>query len=145
MGSESYIEQEAVIQGYPAIEKDDDLLTEEELTMSFILTQLEMEQSLRQDYESILEASRSMALELQVGIQEFDSTEKKGVKEDGSWFNKHRETLERHEQALNMTLSKVRDRMNEGYQELQTRIEALDYEVERSAEDELFQSSSLHE
>lgn len=41
----------------------------------------------------------------------------KAVKEDGSWFNKHRETLERHEQALNMTLGKVRDRMNEGYQE----------------------------
>jgi hypothetical protein len=38
------------------------------------------------------------------------------VKEEGSWFNKHRETLERHEQALHITLSKVRNRINEGYQ-----------------------------
>ena len=39
-----------------------------------------------------------------------------GVAEDGSWYNKHRETLERHEMALHTTLTKVRNRMNEGYQ-----------------------------
>lgn len=42
-----------------------------------------------------------------------------------------------------MTLDKVRARMNEGYEQLQARIEALDYDVERAAEEELFQGSSM--
>jgi hypothetical protein len=50
--------------------------------------------------------------------------------------------LERHEEALHVTLDKVRNRMNEGYHLLQTRIEALDFDVERAAEEELFQGSS---
>lgn len=53
--------------------------------------------------------------------------------------------MERHEEALHITLNKVRNRMNEGYQVLQSRIEALDYDVERAAEEELFQGSSLVE
>ena len=53
--------------------------------------------------------------------------------------------MERHEEALHVTLSKVRNRMNEGYQVLQARIEALDFDVERAAEEELFQGSSLIE
>ncbi len=32
--------------------------------------------------------------------------------------------------------------MNEGYHLLQTRIESLDFDVERAAEEELFQGSS---
>eukprot|EP01042_Synura_sphagnicola_P005236 gene5236-6680_t len=138
---EQFLDEELDNQGYTAIPPSDDMLTEEELAMSFLLKQIEMEASLRQDYESVLEATKAMALDLQSGIDEFDTNEKKSVFEDGSWFNKHRETLERHEQALHGTLSKVRDKMNEGYQDLQARIEALDYEVERAAEDELFQNS----
>lgn len=53
--------------------------------------------------------------------------------------------MERHEEALHITLNKVRNRMNEGYQVLQARIEALDFDVERAAEEELFQGSSLME
>jgi hypothetical protein len=140
---EAFLDGELAQMGYGAIAPAEDMLTEEELVMSFLIKQIEMEASLRQDYESILEASRSMALDLQSGIEEFDTTEKRSVVEDGSWFNKHRDTLERHEQALHGTLTKVRDKMNEGYQDLQARIEALDYEVESAAENELFQSS-LH-
>jgi hypothetical protein len=65
------------------------------------------------------------------------------IQEDGSWFNKHRDTLERHEQALHVTLDKVRSRMNEGYNLLQTRIEALDFDVEQAAEEELHQGSLI--
>jgi len=135
------LEEDLINQGYPPISKDEDVLTEEELTMSFMITQVEMEVSLLNDYNSILDASKAMANELQEKMEEFDSLEKKSVKDDGSLFNKHRETLERHEQALHITLNKVRNRMNEGYQILQSRIEALDYEVERAAEEELYQGS----
>jgi hypothetical protein len=72
-----YVEQELCSQGYLPIDKDDDMLTEEELAMSFLLTQIEMEASLEADYSSILEASKSMAIELQTSIKEFDATEKK--------------------------------------------------------------------
>jgi hypothetical protein len=72
-----YVEQELCSQGYLPIDNDEDMLTEEELVMSFLLTQIEMEASLEADYNSILEASKSMAIELQTSIKEFDTTEKK--------------------------------------------------------------------
>lgn len=73
----SFLERELVNEGLPPIDKDEDLLTEEELVMSFILTQIEMEASLTDDYNSILDASKTMAIELQAAIKEFDITEKK--------------------------------------------------------------------
>ena len=53
------------------------MVPEEEFVMSFLLTQTEMELSLAGDYESITEATKTMALELQQGIIGFDSNEKK--------------------------------------------------------------------
>jgi hypothetical protein len=72
-----YLEEELVntYHSYP-IEKMDDMLTEEELTMSLMLTQLEMENSLQQDYLSIIQATKSMANELQETINEFDEVER---------------------------------------------------------------------
>jgi hypothetical protein len=138
------IEAELVEAGYPPIAPEDLAVPEEEFVMSYMLTQIEMELSLRTDYDSVSEATKAMTMEMQQGIREFDETEKKvlqlpatllrapyvcfifgrcvyavrlqGVVEDGSWYNKHRETLERHEGALHTTLTKVRNRMNEGYQ-----------------------------
>jgi hypothetical protein len=74
--SSRFLEEELLQMGIPAIEQDDDMLTEEELAMSFLLTQIEMEKSLFNDYESILDASKTMAIELQNNIKEFDQTEK---------------------------------------------------------------------
>ncbi len=72
-----YLEEELVnnYQSYP-LDKMDDMLTEEELAMSYMLTQLEMENSLQQDYGSIILATKSMANELQETINDFDETEK---------------------------------------------------------------------
>jgi hypothetical protein len=75
--AETFLEQELITMGYPPIETKDDMLTEEELVMSFLLTQIEMEVSLRADYESILEATKNMTLEIQTEIDVFDQKEKK--------------------------------------------------------------------
>ena len=71
------IEAELYSQGYPALAVEKEVVPEEEFVMSFLLTQTEMELSLAGDYESITEATKTMALELQQGIIGFDSNEKK--------------------------------------------------------------------
>jgi hypothetical protein len=73
------LEEEVNRTGLLPIEPEEDMLTEEELAMSFLLTQVEMEASLENDYHSILDASKSMAIELQASIKEFDNTEKKVI------------------------------------------------------------------
>ena len=137
-GWDKTIEAELADAGYPPADPEYEAVPEEEYVMSYLLTQLEMELSLANDYDSILDATKSMVIELQHGIKSFDAAEKNTLQQDGSWYNKHRETVERHEQALHSTLTKVRDRMNEGYQLLQAKLEELDFEVERAAEEELF-------
>ncbi|KAJ1402640.1 hypothetical protein B484DRAFT_405361, partial [Ochromonadaceae sp. CCMP2298] len=143
------IEAELADAGFPPTLPETSAVSEEEGVMSYMLTQVEMELSLRNDYDSITEATKTIAMELQTiamelqeGIKEFDRNENGAVSLDGSWYNKHRETLERHEQALHVTLTKVRNRMNEGYQLLNAKLEALDFDVEKAAEEELFQSQS---
>jgi len=137
-GWDKTIEAELIDAGYPPADPEYEAVPEEEFVMSYLLTQIEMELSLAHDYDSILDATKSMVVELQHGIKSFDEAEKITLQQDGSWYNKHRETIERHEQALHSTLTKVRDRMNEGYQLLQAKLEELDFEVERAAEEELF-------
>eukprot|EP01038_Epipyxis_sp_PR26KG_P008891 gene8891-11991_t len=140
-GWPAIIEAELVEQGFPKIEPEREMAPEEEMVMSYLLTQIEMEMSLGADYESIVEATKTMAIELQSEIKTFDDKEKGNIHEDGSWFNKHRETITRHEAALNTTLMKVRTRVNDGYKLLNSKLEALDFDVERAAEEELFQST----
>jgi hypothetical protein len=43
----------------------------------------------------------------------------------------------RHAEALTVTLDRIRTRINEGYAELHQKIDELDYESERLAEEEL--------
>lgn len=71
------IELELADAGFPAIEPEHLAVPEEESVMSYMLTQLEMEISLKCDYDSISEATKSMAMELQQGIKDFDDTEKR--------------------------------------------------------------------
>lgn len=73
---DKYLEEELVNRGFPPIDPMEDQLTEEELCMSFMLSHLEMEHSLVDDYDSILEATQNMVQELQGNIQEFDTLEK---------------------------------------------------------------------
>ena len=111
---------------------------EEEIVMSFMLTQVEMEASLANDYDSISEATRKIAKDLQEDILTYDAKEKVAVHpKSGSLFSKHRDTISRHGSALRVTLNKVRGKIKEGYGLLNSRIEALDFDVERQAEEEL--------
>lgn len=95
-GWDKTIEVELKEAGYPMIEKEFEAVPEEEYVMSYMLTQIEMEISLSNDYDSITMATKSMAEELQNGIKDFDDIEKMALIQDGSWYNKHRETLERY-------------------------------------------------
>ena len=63
--------------------------------------------------------------------------EKKEVLDDGSWFNKHGEAITRHVQVLEITLQKVKAKVDDGYRVLTAKIEALDYDVECAAEEAL--------
>lgn len=120
------------------IPRKDLMRNEEEIVMSFMLTQLEMESALAIDYDSISEATRKIAHDLQEDILTFDVKEKVAVSATGgSLFNKHRDTISRHGSALRITLNKVRSKVKDGYSVLNGRIEALDFDVERRAEEEL--------
>lgn len=72
----TFIEEELAAAGYVKLSKEEDLLTEEELVMSYLLTQLEMEESLSNDYDSILTATQKMAQELLQSVADFDVSEK---------------------------------------------------------------------
>merc|ERR1712000_249109 len=76
-------------------------------------------------------------MEMQSDIQNFDEKEKYDTTEHGSWYNKHRDTVKRHAGALHTTLQRIRAKVVEGYRLLNSKFEALDFDVERAAEDEL--------
>ena len=76
-GWDRTIEDELRDAGYPPIDPVELAVPEEEYCMSYMLTQIEMELSLKTDYDSITEATKTMAMEIQQGIREFDETEKK--------------------------------------------------------------------
>ena len=79
-----------------------------------------------------------MAKDLQDDIFTYDARESENINaKGGSLFNKHRDTISRHASALKVTLNKVKTKVKEGYGTLNARIEALDFDVERSAEEEL--------
>ncbi len=76
-------------------------------------------------------------MQMQGEIQSFDEKEKYDTEEHGSWYNKHRDSVKRHANALHTTLQRIRTKVMEGYQLLNSKIEALDFDVERAAEEEL--------
>lgn len=115
---------------------------EEERVMSFLLTQVEMECALGDDYDSISTATKTMSLQLNQDLQKFDAKEKLDTEENGSWYNKHRDTVKRHASALHTTLQRIRTKVMEGYRLLNSKLEALDFDVEQAAENELAGVSS---
>jgi hypothetical protein len=132
------IESELMELDLEDIPRDELKRDETEILMSFMITQVEMESALAVDYDSISEATKKIANDLQEDILSFDTKEKYNVNpKGGSNYNKHRDTISRHGSALRVTLNKVRGKVKEGYQMLNSRIEALDFDVERSAEEEL--------
>ena len=122
--------------------EEDYEMPEEERVMSFLLTEVEMEAALADDYDSITAATKTMSLELNEGLQKFDAREKLLTEEEGSWFNKHRDTVKRHATALHTTLQRIRTKVMEGYRLLNSKLEALDFDVEQAAEAELAGMSS---
>ncbi len=123
--------------GLKRVDPEKEVKPEEEVVMSYLLRQVEMEDSLGNDYESIVTATKKSSIDVQNDIKRFNDSEKQSVIEEGSWFNKHRDTIERHTNALMVTLQRVRNKVAEGYRVLNSKIEALDFDVERAAEEEL--------
>ena len=128
------VEQELVKLGYPQQIKAQLVKPEEEYVMSFILRQVEMEVSLREDYESIQEATVSLSREMFEGVVLFDEQEKVTISAGGSWFNKHRDTVARHSTALDKTLKIMKQKTADGYKQLCDKMQVLDHDIERQAE-----------
>lgn len=110
---------------------------EEDVVVSFIVGQIEMEEALAEEYDKITAASKAQAFDLQTFTAEFEAQQSQGMSIPGAWFDEHRETMRKHAGALESTLLKVRDKVDGGYANLQSRIAALDYDAEQQAEEEL--------
>jgi len=110
---------------------------EEDVVLSFIVGQIEMEAALEDEYDKIISATKAQAFDLQTFTAEFEAQQTIGMQESGAWFDEHRETMKKHAAALEMTLERVRDKVDSGYENLRSRIAALDYDVEQMAEEEL--------
>jgi len=134
------IEPELEKLGLTPISPDSILLSEEELVMSFMVRQVEMRVTLENDYDNLVTTTETMTKKLIEGIQLYNSDEKNLVLQSGSLFKQHRETVQRHADALAVTIQRVRTKLNEGFKLLQSKIEAFDYDVERAAEEELIES-----
>ena len=98
---------------------------------------VEMRVTLENDYDNLVTTTENMASKLIEGIQLYNSDEKNLVIESGSLFKQHRETVQRHADALAVTIQRVRAKLNEGFKLLYSKIEAFDYDVERAAEEEI--------
>ena len=102
---------------------------EEEMVMSYLLTQVEMEAALGGDYASVMDATKTLARDVSADIAKFDEQERGSTTPEGSLFKKHRQTIARHNGALNVTLTNVRKKLKEGYASLNAKIDALDFDV----------------
>jgi hypothetical protein len=136
-GYEENVEDDLTHMGLQPIQPEVDVPLEEDVVMSFMIRHVEMKAALNSDYDSVLDATTNITEEMLSGTYEFDNQEKQSIEIDGSWFDKHRETIERHTNALTVTLQKVKEKVNAGFQDLNAKIEALDFDVERAAEEEL--------
>ena len=68
---------------------------------------------------------------------EFQAQQTLGMQQPGEWYDEHRETLKKHAIALEVTLERIRDKVDSGYENLKSRIAALDFDAEQLAEEEL--------
>lgn len=102
---------------------------EEEMIMSYLLTQVEMEAALSGDYASVMDATKTLARDVSGDVAKFDEQERGSTTPEGSLFKKHRQTVSRHSGALNVTLANVRKKLKEGYASLNAKIDALDFDV----------------
>ncbi len=66
------------------------------------------------------------------------------MQEAGSWFDEHRDTMRKHAAALDITLERVKEKVEAGYQNLHSRISTLDFDAEHAAEEELA-TMDMHE
>ena len=131
------IEPELEKLGLTPLNPDELLQSEEEIAMSFMVRHVEMRVTLENDYDNLVTTTENMASKLIEGIQLYNSDEKNLVIESGSLFKQHRETVQRHADALAVTIQRVRAKLNEGFKLLHSKIEAFDYDVERAAEEEI--------
>jgi len=98
------VEAELKEMGLSALDSAKLIRPEEEMVMSYMLTQVEMEAALQGDYESVLAATKKMAGELAEEIDKHTELEAASCSAEGSLFKRHRETINRHSGALNVTI-----------------------------------------
>ena len=119
--------------------QDKERRPEEDVVLAMIVGQIELEQTLEGEYDSLAARTKGQAFDLQNYASDFYNRQRQSLSETGSWFDEHRETMKKHAAALDITLDRVRDKVESGYQNLHSRIASLDYDAEQSAEEELAQ------
>lgn len=123
--------------GHKLLDPSQLMKPEEEIVMSYMLRQIEMEFALNEDYDSVIATATKLGQSLEIGTGIFIDDERKDTDNNNSWYNKHTESIKRHENALMVTLQRVRNKVTESFGLLNAKLESLDYEVEVAAEVEV--------
>jgi hypothetical protein len=117
--------------------QDNEGKPEEDVVLALIVGQIEMEDALGSEYRSLAEKTKGQAFDFQNYATDFDTQQRASMQEAGSWFDEHRDTMRKHAAALDITLERVKEKVEAGYQNLHSRIASLDYDAEQAAEEEL--------
>merc|ERR1711871_1436593 len=110
---------------------------EEDCVLALIVSQIEMEAAMQEEYDKIVAATKAQAFDLQTFTLEFQAQQTLGMQQPGEWFDEHRETMKKHAVALEVTLERIRERVDKGYESLKSQLAALDFDAEQLAEEEL--------
>ena len=117
--------------------QDNEGKPEEDVVLALMVGQIEMEDALGSEYISLAEKTKGQAFDFQNYASDFDTQQRASMQEAGSWFDEHRDTMRKHAAALDITLERVKEKVEAGYQNLHSRIASLDYDAEQAAEEEL--------
>jgi hypothetical protein len=117
--------------------EDREFKPEEDVVLAMIVGQIEMEDALDKEYSQLGNKTKGQAFDFQTYSTDFDNQQRASMQEAGSWFDEHRDTMRKHAAALDITLERVKEKVEAGYQNLHTRISSLDFDAEQAAEEEL--------
>ena len=106
--------------------QDNEGKPEEDVVMALIVGQIEMETALKSEYDNMESKTKGQAFDFQNYATDFDTQQRASMQEAGSWFDEHRETMRKHAAALDITLERVKEKVEAGYQNLHQRISSLD-------------------
>lgn len=109
------VEAELLAMDLGPTDPNQEVRPEEEIVMSYMLRQIEMEIGIEKSYDLIDTFTKKKTAELLQSLVLFKDLQAENIQKDGSWFTKHHETIERHANALSTTLTRVRTKVNEGF------------------------------